>query len=741
MRPQLQTHLRRLAAVSLLLWLSATFTLAQITSFTYQGRLTDGGTAANGNYDLQFTLFDSPSGGTQIGATQTSPNVSVSAGIFSVRLDFGATAFPGATRFLEISARLTGTPSFATLSPRQQITSTPYAIRTLSAETADTATNATNATTATNAAQLGGVAANEYVQTNDSRLTDARSPTAGSANYIQNTTTQQASANFNISGNGTAAGMLAGNIVNATTQYNIGGTRVLSIAGTRNTFTGVGAGQANVSGLDNAFFGFNAGLSNNTGARNTYSGVGAGQANVNGHNSAFFGFNAGLSNTGTGGVNAVANFNSFFGANAGRLVTFGGFNSFFGAEAGSNSTGNTNSFFGFAAGGGNSGDDNSFFGTSAGIVNKGNRNSFFGVSAGRQSFFGDPDPPATGDDNSFFGNGAGAHNTASSNSFFGSNAGQLNSTASGNSFFGSLAGTANTTSARNSFFGASAGINTDGGPNNFDLEGADNSFFGYQAGKGNVNGRTNAFFGSNAGLISGGAQNSFFGANAGKTDDLTVNNTFIGYNAGNSNISGREITLIGANANVAFSSLQNATAIGANSLAIHSNSVVLGSSSSVTVEIPGGLNVAGSINVSGTTTIGRLDNAGNFQLCRTLAGAVGYCSSSLRYKTDVRPFIGGLDIINRLRPIAFTWKQGGMRDIGFGAEEVEKVEPLLTFRNDKGEIEGVKYNQLSALFVNAFKEQQSQIETLRRENTALNARLRSVERVLSKRVGPARRRR
>jgi hypothetical protein len=44
--------------------------------------------------------------------------------------------------------------------------------------------------------------------------------------------------------------MLAGNVVNATTQYNIGGSRVLSIAGTRNTFTGVGAGQANVNGLE-----------------------------------------------------------------------------------------------------------------------------------------------------------------------------------------------------------------------------------------------------------------------------------------------------------------------------------------------------------------------------------------------------------------------------------------------------------------------------------------------------------
>src|SRR5438552_8409500 len=93
----------------------ATMTLAQTSSFTYQGRLTDGGTAANGNYDLQFGLFDS--GGAQI-ATQTISNVSVSAGIFTVQLDFGANAnaFPGANRFLEISARLVGTASFTTLS-------------------------------------------------------------------------------------------------------------------------------------------------------------------------------------------------------------------------------------------------------------------------------------------------------------------------------------------------------------------------------------------------------------------------------------------------------------------------------------------------------------------------------------------------------------------------------------------------------------------------------------------------
>src|SRR5438876_873142 len=114
-------------------------------------------------------------------------------------------------------------PSPAEFSPRQPVTATPYSIRSASAAVADTASTATNAT------QLGGVAAGQYVLTSDSRLSDPRPPTAGSSNYIQNTTSQQGSSNFNISGNGTAGGTLSANIVNASTQYNIGGNRVFAI--------------------------------------------------------------------------------------------------------------------------------------------------------------------------------------------------------------------------------------------------------------------------------------------------------------------------------------------------------------------------------------------------------------------------------------------------------------------------------------------------------------------------------
>ena len=61
---------------------------AQITEVTYQGQLQNSSMPAVGNYDFEFALFDSVSGGSQIGSTQTRNSVGVSNGIFSVNLDF-----------------------------------------------------------------------------------------------------------------------------------------------------------------------------------------------------------------------------------------------------------------------------------------------------------------------------------------------------------------------------------------------------------------------------------------------------------------------------------------------------------------------------------------------------------------------------------------------------------------------------------------------------------------------------
>ena len=215
------SYFKNMLLIILTIVLGAGAILAQTNGFTYQGRLADGGIAANGNYDLQFALFDAADGNNQIGQTKTVSSVPVSAGVFTVTLDFGANAFSGANRFLEISARPSGAAGFTLLTPRQPITSTPYAVRSLNSVAADTATNAQ---------QLAGVDASQYVKTVDARLTDARDPKAGNSNYVQNSTSQQAATNFNVSGNGTVGGTLSGNTVNAATQYNLGGQTVLGLS-------------------------------------------------------------------------------------------------------------------------------------------------------------------------------------------------------------------------------------------------------------------------------------------------------------------------------------------------------------------------------------------------------------------------------------------------------------------------------------------------------------------------------
>jgi Chaperone of endosialidase len=565
-----------------ILILGVTTSFAQSTGFTYQGSLNNSNLPATGNYDFEFKLFTASTGGTQDGTSRQVLNVPVTNGIFSTVIDFGAGAFPGADRFLEIAVRPAGGSGFTLLTPRQQITPTPYAIKSSSADQASSAINATNAQNASNSTQLGGVAANRFVQTNDSRLTDARNPLPNSTNYIQNGNTPQAASRFNISGNGTVGGTLTGDTVSATTQYNIGNDRVISSPGF-NFFAGISAGASNTTGSGNAFFG-----------------TGAGNANTTGNNNSFFGVVAGINN-------AAGSFNSFFGSNAGRSTTLGG------------------------------------------------RNSFFGYYAGGS----------------------------------------------------------NTSGARNSFFGTEAGLNSTG---------QDNSFFGDKAGR----------------LTTGGFRNSFFGAGAGE-NNTGSENVFIGGGAGNANTTGDNNTAIGAGASVSGSNTNFATAIGAGASVGSSNTIVLGRNND-TVRIAGVLSVSsisnlseievissatalkvvgGGIDIGGTIKFDFLNNGGNTNVCLSASNYLSTCSSSLRYKTDIAPFSSGLNLVNRLRPITFNWKEGGMHDLGLGAEDVAAIEPLLVTYNETGAVEGVKYDRIGVVLLNAVKEQQAQIETLTQTNLSL----------------------
>jgi hypothetical protein len=108
----------------------------QGTVFTYQGRLNDGAIPATGSYDLRFTLYDAVSNGNLIGSL-THSATRVTNGLFTAALDFGG-VFTGADYWLEIAARTNGAATFVTLSPRQSVTPTPYAIYSANAATAGT---------------------------------------------------------------------------------------------------------------------------------------------------------------------------------------------------------------------------------------------------------------------------------------------------------------------------------------------------------------------------------------------------------------------------------------------------------------------------------------------------------------------------------------------------------------------------------------------------------------------------
>ena len=134
----------------------------------------------------------------------------------------------------------------------------------------------------------------------------------GSANYIQNTTSLQASTNFNISGLGKASQFDVGS------YYKIRGRTVLCLDG-----NSISVNSTCALGQGNTSVGYDSGI-----------------AGLGGTDNSFFGISAGRNNT-------YASFNSFFGGLSGVQNTIGEANSFFGYRSGGNNIdGSSNAFFG-----------------------------------------------------------------------------------------------------------------------------------------------------------------------------------------------------------------------------------------------------------------------------------------------------------------------------------------------------------------------------------------------------------
>lgn len=119
---------------------------------------------------------------------------------------------------------------------------------------------------------------------------------------------------------------------------------------------------------------------------------------------------------------------------------------------------------------------------------------------------------------------------------------------------------------------------------------------------------------------------------------------------------------------------------------------------------------SGNVGIGVASPAEKLDIAGNVK-----ATAFLY-SSDERLKKNIAPIANALDIVKNLTGVTFEWKADGEKSLGFIAQDVESVLPELV----KGEeMKSVAYGNITAVLVEAIKEQQKQIDELRAELDAL----------------------
>jgi hypothetical protein len=715
--------LRPLAALLALALASATGTVAAqalTPAFTYQGELRLASGPATAPFDMQFRLFNAASDGAQIGSTITANNVAVTGGLFSVPLNFGVAQFAGERQWLEIAIRPAGSGTFETLSPRTEVTAAPYAwsaaVALANSVTTTSIVDGTIGTADINAAQVqrrvsGTCPTGQYVRIVNQDGTVTCGTDANAGGTLTNIATGAGLTGGPITATGTisvAPGGIGTTQINATqVQRRVGGTCAVGsyvrqvnedgtvVCGTDATGTdwslGGNAGTnpaTNFIGTTDAqplvFRTANArslriepsSITFGTPAlpitTNTIAGSHANEVTAGVRGATIAG----------GGVPSGDSDPELFFEEPNRVSDhYGTIGGGYGNVAGNDDGTVSNTTFATVGGG--------IFNIASGLTSTVDGGFLNTASAIESTVGGGSQNNASG----LFGTvGGGNQNTASGpGSAVGG--GERNTASGGRSTVGG--GTRNTASAAASTVG--------GGDSN--TAGGGNSAVG--------GGIFNAASGGNS-AVGGGASNTASGVSSTVGGGISNCAGGSGSWAGGSRAKVRPGTSSGAAGTGCSGVPSSSDADGDNGTFVWADSqtgffvstgpnqflVRAGGGAAINSNDPAG----NALRVAGTLRVDTLGTAAATTLCRNADNQISACSSSARYKSDIADLELGLATALRLHAVGYRWKDTGAADVGFVAEEIAKIDERLVTRNAAGEIEGVKYDRLTAVLANAVQE-------------------------------------
>ena len=309
------------------------------------------------------------------------------------------------------------------------------------------------------------------------------------------------------------------------------------------------------------------------------------------------------------------------------------------------------------------------------------------------------------------------------NDYFLGGAGNLTMTGGSNTGVGLSALRTNTTGTQNTasglqalFSNTSGGNNTATGLNSllFNTTGSNNVVDGSHAGFRNTTGNNNTASGNSA-LFSNttGSFNTAYGAQALYVLRIlngTGSNTAIGYNTGRGITTGINNTIVGANVAGLASTLSN-------------NIIIADGAGAQRINV----NNLGNVGINSGVTIPNFRLYVNGTAAKTAGGAAWTVVSDSRLKKNVAPLSGALDKMLKLRGVTFEWKEpkdhgdSTGAQMGMIAQEVEEVFPEWVGTDEAG-YKNLTLSGFEALAVETIREQQEEIEALKKRVEALEKR-------------------